>query len=62
MCGLSTNIPDDEKSKIVWSYLVAFKQMYWSLHPNEEVVDIVLEKDSISIFPHSNKDEEVRHD
>lgn len=62
MCGLSTNISEKEKSEIVWSYLVAFKQMYWSLHPNEKVVDIVLEKDSISIFPHSNEDEEIKHD
>lgn len=62
MCYSSTNISEKEKSEIVWSYLVAFKKMYWSLHPNEDVVDIVLEKDSISIFPHSNMDEEIKHD
>lgn len=51
-----------DKSEMVWAYLQALKLMYFKLHPNETCVDIVLEKDSISIFEHSNDDEEVRKD
>lgn len=56
MCGLSTK----DQSEMVFAYLQALKLMYFKLHPNETCVDIVLEKDSISVFGHSNDDEEVR--
>lgn len=51
----------ERKAKIILAQLRALQYLYYQLFPNEKCVDIVLEKDSISVYAHSATDEKVYH-
>lgn len=58
---LGADMNQERKAKIILAQLRALQYLYYQLFPNEKCVDIVLEKDSISVYAHSATDEKVYH-